>query len=113
MCSSFEYHISPLDQTLVNKLIAVLCSFARLTTASQENPAFFILNRHEVSWYFDVHYVRTIAMRLEVIHEQVVSVVNEEVERVDHFAVVANERHLDCLFNYLYDCLFCLGLLLQ
>ena len=52
-------------------------------------------------------------MRLEVVHEQVVSVVNKEVKRVDHFAVVANEWHLDSLFDYLCDCLFCLGLLLE
>ena len=77
--SSLKYHISSLDQTFVNELIAVLCRFARLATTGQENTAFFILNRHKVGRNFDVHDVWAITMRLEVVHEQVVSVVNEEV----------------------------------
>ena len=52
-------------------------------------------------------------MRLEVVHEQVVSVVNEEVKCVNHFAVVANERHLNCLFDYFDDRLFRFGLFLK
>ena len=67
--SSLKYHISSLDQTFVNELIAVLCRFARLATTGQENAAFFILNRHKVGRNFDVHDVWAITMRLEVVHE--------------------------------------------
>lgn len=52
-------------------------------------------------------------MRAEVVHEQVVSVVDEEVERVDHLSVVANQWHLDGLLNDLGQRLLCLLLLLE
>jgi hypothetical protein len=51
-------------------------------------------------------------MRLEVVHEQVMCVVDKEVKCVYHFAVVSNERHFDGLLNYFDNCLFRLGLFL-
>ena len=44
-------------------------------------------------------------MSAEVVHEQVVRVVNEEMKCVDHFSIVAYQWHLDRLFDYLRYCL--------
>ena len=44
-------------------------------------------------------------MSAEVVHEQVVRVVNEEMKCVDHFSIVAYQWHLDCLLDYLRYCL--------
>ena len=42
-------------------------------------------------------------MRPEIIHEQIVSVVDEEVQRVQHLLVVAHERHFQILINDLFE----------
>lgn len=78
VCSSLENHIATLDEALVNEFVAVFCCFAGLAAACKENATLFVFNRHEVSWNFDVNYVRAIGMWLEVVHEQVMSIVNEE-----------------------------------
>lgn len=52
-------------------------------------------------------------MRLEIVHEEVMSIVNEEVKCVNHLPVIANQWHLDCLLHYFDDSLFRLCLLLQ
>lgn len=52
-------------------------------------------------------------MSAEVVHEQVVRVVNEEMKCVDHFSIVAYQWHLDRLFDYLRYCLLGPLLLLE
>ena len=42
-------------------------------------------------------------MRAEVVHEQIVRVVDKEVQSVDHFAIVTDQWHLDGLLNHLRD----------
>ena len=44
-------------------------------------------------------------MSAEIVHEQVVRVVDEEMECVDHFSVVAYQWHLDRLLDYFRYCL--------
>ena len=48
-------------------------------------------------------------MRAEVVHEEIVRVVNEEVERVEHVPVVLEHGHLQRRLNDLLD--LSLGLL--
>ena len=52
-------------------------------------------------------------MRTEIVHEQVVRVVDEEMKCVDHFPVVAYQWHLDRLFDYFRYCLLGPLLLLE
>ena len=52
-------------------------------------------------------------MSLEVVHEQVVCVVNKEVQCVNHLSVIANQGHFDCLVYDLDNRLFCLVFLLE
>jgi len=82
MSSSFKQHISSLNQSLFHKLIAAFCSLARLTTSGEENPAFFVLNTHEVSRYFNINDVRPITMTPEVVHKQIMCVINKKVQGV-------------------------------
>ena len=89
-----KQHVSPLNKSFLDKFVATFGCFARLSTTSQEDASLFIFNGHEVSWYFNVNYIRPIRMRSEIVHEQVVSVVNKEVERVKHLFVVTHKRHL-------------------
>ena len=42
-------------------------------------------------------------MRPEIVHEQVVRIVNEEVQRVEHLLIVADERHLQILVDHLLE----------
>ena len=105
MSPSLKDHVSPLLQTLVNELIARLGGFARLTTSRQEYPALLVLNRHKVCRYLYVDDIRSIGVSTEIVHEQVVRVVDEEMECVDHFSVVAYQWHLDRLLDYFRYCL--------
>ena len=98
---SLEDHVSPLLQPLVDELIAGLRGLARLTTSGQEDSTLFILHGHEVGRYLYVHDVGAIRMRAEVVHEQVVRIVDKEVKSVNHLAVVANQGHLYRLFHNL------------
>jgi len=52
-------------------------------------------------------------VRTEVVHEQIVCVVDKEVKGVNHFSVVSNQWHLDCLLHDLRYGLFCALLFLQ
>ena len=90
MSPSLEDHVPSLLQPLVDELIAGLRGLARLTTTGQEDSTLFILHGHEVGRYLYVHDVRAIRMRTEVVHEQVVCVVDKEVKSVYHLAIVAN-----------------------
>lgn len=76
--SPLEKHVSPLNKPLFDKFIAKLGCFAWFATSGQEYAPLFILNRHKVGGNLDVHHVRPIAMRSEIVHKQVVCVVNEE-----------------------------------
>ena len=114
MSPSLKDHVSPLLQPLVDELIARLCSLTGLTATSQEDSAFFVLHGHEVGRYLYVHDVGAIRMRAEVVHEQVVRIVDKEVKSVNHLAVVANQGHLYRLFHNLgYSLLGSLLLLKQ
>ena len=114
MSPPLEDHVSPLLQPLIDELIAGLRGLAWLTAASQEDSTFFILHGHEVGRYLYVHDVRTIRMRAEVVHEQVVRIVDKEVKSVNHLAVIANQGHLYRLFHNLgYGLLSSLLLLKQ
>ena len=89
MSPPLEYHISTLLKSLIDELIARFCGLARLPATGQEDSTFFIFHGHEVGRYLYVHDVRTVRMRTEIVHEQVVRVVDEEMKCVDHFPVVA------------------------
>ena len=52
-------------------------------------------------------------MGAEIVHEEVMSVVDEEVQCVYHLAIVSHQRHLDCLFHDLGYGLLCPLLLLE
>ena len=82
MSSSFEKHVSSLNESFLYKFVAELCGLSWFTSTSQENTTFFILYWHEVSWDLDVDDIRPIAMRPEIVHKQIVSIVYEEVEGV-------------------------------
>ena len=103
--SPLEQHVSPLHESLLHKLIASLGSLARLSTSSEEDPALFVLDGHEVGWDLDVNHVRSVGVGPEVVHKQVVRIVDEEVKSVQHFLVVAYERHLQVLVDYLLQLL--------
>ena len=113
MSTPFKDHVSALLKPLIDELITAFCGFSRLTTSGQEDSAFFVLHRHEVGRYFYVHNIRTVAVRAEVVHEEIVRIVNEKVKSVDHLAVVANQRHLDRLVNYFLYGGLCALLLLE
>lgn len=113
MGTPFEQHVSALDQALFDELVARLGCFARLTTACQENATLLVLDRHEVGWDLDVDDVGPIAMRAEVVHVQVVSVVDEEMKRVQHLLVVADQRHFQVLIDDLLQLLLRLVLLMD
>ena len=100
MGSPLKDHVTPLLQALVYELVARLCGFTRFATSGQENPAFLVLYRHEVRRYLDVDDVGAVRMRAEVVHEQVMRIVDKEVQGVDHLAVVANQGHFDRLLNH-------------
>lgn len=52
-------------------------------------------------------------MRAEVVHEQIVRIVDKEMKGVHHLSVVSNQWHLDCLlYDFRYG-LFCALLFLQ
>ena len=110
---SLKDHVSPLLQPLVYELIARLGGLARLTASRQEYPAFLVLDGHEVCWYLDVDDIWSIWVSAEIVHEQVVRVVDEEMECVDHFPVVAYQWHLDRLLDYFRYCLLGPLLLLE
>lgn len=108
MCSSLEKHVPSLNKSFLHELEAELCSLPGFSTASQKDTTFFILNRHEIGRDLDVDYVRAIAMGAEVVHEQVVSVVYEEVQGIEHVSVVFQNGHLQGGFDYLFYLIFSL-----
>ena len=110
---SLKDHITPLFQPFINELIARLRGFPRFTAACQEDPSFFVLHRHKVCRYLYVYNVRTIRVRREVVHEEVVRVIDEEVKCINHLSIIPYKRHLDCLLYNLRYSLLCLLLLLQ
>lgn len=87
-------HVTTLHEPLLYELVAKLGGLARLAAASEEDATLLILHRHEVRRDFDVHYVRAVAVRSEVVHEKVVRIVDEEVKRVEHVPVVFQHGHL-------------------
>ena len=101
MSPSLKDHVSPLLQSLVDELIAGLRGLTRLTAASQEYSTFFILDGHEIGRYLYVNHVRAIRMSAEIVHEQVVRIVDKEVKSVNHLAVVADQGHLYRLLHNL------------
>lgn len=103
MSSPLKQHVSFLDQSLFHEFIAELGGFTWLPSSSQKYPTFFILNRHEVSGYLNVYHIRPVAMRAEVIHEQIVRVVHEEMQCIEHVSIILQDWHFKCL---LYDLLY-------
>ena len=102
MCAPLEQHVSTLDQALLDKFVTGLGRLARLTTTRKEDAAFFVLNRHEVRRNLDVDDIGPVAMRAEIVHVEVVSVVDEEMQGVQHLFVITDQRHLQVL---VYDLL--------
>ena len=89
MSSSLKKHVSPLDKSFFNKLIATFCSFSWFTTSSEEDTTFFIFNRHEICWNFNVDNIRSIWVASEIIHKQIVCVIHEKVQCIKHLFVVS------------------------
>lgn len=111
--SPFEYHVAPLHQPFIQELITGFRGFPRLAATRQEYPSFLVLDRHEVCRDLDVHNVTAVAVRLKVVQEQIVRVVYEEVQCVEHFPIVANQWHLDAVLDEFVQLLPSLLLLLQ
>lgn len=99
MRPSLKYHISPLHQPLINKLITTLRSFSRFTTPRQEYPTLLILNTHEIGRYLNIDDIRAITVRLKIIQEQIVRIIHKEVQCVNHFAIISHQGHFNRLFN--------------
>ena len=99
MCPSLKDHITTLLQPLIYELIATFCRFSRFTSACQEDPALLVLDRHEVGWNLDIDNVGSVGVRAEVVHEQIVRIVDKEMQSVNHFSIVAYQRHLYCLLH--------------
>lgn len=106
MGSSFKDHVTTLLQTLVNELVTAFCGFTWLAAPRQKDATFLVFYGHEVSRYLDIDDVATVRVRREIVHEEVVRIVDEKVKRVDHFAVVADQGHLYCLLDDLTQGLF-------
>ena len=83
-------HVTSLLQSLVDELIARLCSLAGLSSSRQEDPSFLILHTHEVRRNLDVDDIRPVGMAGEVVHEQVVCVIHKEMKSVNHLSVVSD-----------------------
>jgi hypothetical protein len=103
MGSSFKKHISPLNESFLNKFVAKLCRFSWFTSTSQEYASFLVLHRHEICRDLNVDHIRPIAVGPEIVHKQIVSIVYEEVKSVEHISVVFENGHLECRFNDLFD----------
>ena len=103
MGTPLKYHISTLLKPFVYELVATLGCFAWLTSACQKDSTFLIFDGHKVSWYLDIDDIWAVRVRAEVVHEQIVRVVDKEVQSVDHFAIVTDQWHLDGLLNHLRD----------
>jgi len=101
-----KQHVSSLDQPLLQELIAIFCGFSGLPTSSEEDPALFVLDRHEVGRDLDVDHIGAVAVRPEVVHEQIVSVIHKKVQRIQHVSVVDDAGDFDGLLDELLDLLF-------
>jgi len=51
-------------------------------------------------------------MGAKVVHKQVVSVIDKEMQRIDHLSVIPYQGHFNGLFDDFYDCSFGFSLLL-
>ena len=98
-----KQHVPPLNQPLFHELVAALSCLPGLAAAREEYSTLLVLDGHEIRWYLDVNDVGSVGVRPEVVHEQVVGVVNEEVQGVEHLFVVANQRHFEILVNHLLE----------
>lgn len=103
MCPPLKEHIPPLNKSFLNEFIATLSRLARLTASREENAPLLIFNGHEIRGYFNVDDVGPVRVRSEVVHKQVVSVVNEEVESIKHLLIITNQWHLKVLVNYFFE----------
>lgn len=107
MRSPFKKHVPPLNKSFLNEFVATLRGLSRFTSTGQKDSTFLIFNRHEVGRYLYVHDVRPVRVRPEIVHKQIVSIVNEEVKSVEHFFVVADERHFQILVYHFFEFRFC------
>ena len=92
MSTSLKEHVSPLHESFLNEFIAEFGRFARLPASRQEYPTLLVLNGHEICRNLYVHHVGAVAVSPEIVHEEVVRVVNEEVQGIEHVAVVLEDR---------------------
>lgn len=99
MRSTLKDHIASLLKPFIDKLVAALGRLSRLPASRQEDSAFFVFDRHEVGGDFDVDNIGSVWMGAEVVHEEVVGVVDKEMQSVNHFSVVTYQGHFDGLFH--------------
>ena len=104
--AAFVQHILALDKPLFYKFIRIFRCLPGLASSAQKYAPFFRLRRHEICRNFDVHDVRAIRVRSKVVHEQVVRVVHEEMQGINHISVVIKQRYFDSLVDGLHDFLF-------
>ena len=95
MSTSLKKHISPLHESFLDKFIAEFGGLTGFTTSSQENSTLFILNRHKVGRNLDVYYVGSVAMCPEIVHKQVMCIVDEEVKSIEHVSIILQDRNLE------------------
>lgn len=104
MGSSLKEHIFSLNKSLFYKLVRAFGCFSWFSSSRKEDPSFFSLNRHKICRYLYIHDIRAIRVSPEVVHKQVMRVVDEEVQRVNHVSVVVKQRHfyslVYCLLNF-------------
>lgn len=107
VCPPLKQHVAFLHQPLLHELVAELGGLARLATPRQEDAALLVFDGHEVGGDLDVDYVGAVAVRTEIVHEQIVRIVDEEVKSVEHVAVVLEHGDLERGFDDLPDFSFC------
>lgn len=69
MSSSLKKHVSSLYESFLDEFVAELGGLPWFTTASQENAAFLVLDRHEVRWDLNIDHIWSVAMRSEIVHK--------------------------------------------
>ena len=107
MGSPLVKHVSSLHKSFFLKFIAILGCFAWFSSTSQKYSTVIIFHTHEVSRNLYIHNIGAVGVSSEVVHKQVVGVVNEEVESVEHVSVVNDPWHLDGVLHHLLYLVLC------
>ena len=103
MGSSLEDHVSFCDENSVNKLIAVLLRSAWLPSSCNEDSPFSRFNAHEVCWDLVTDRSSLKVLLPNIVHVEIVSVVDEEVESVFSILGTLDRRDSNRLFDHFLE----------